>query len=489
MDNHTPSPQYAIGAEREVIGALFNLGGDVDFVENIFTKITDPSFFSDGVTRQTYEVASELFKAGKIINESTLSDILFDQGSQDLYVSLTDIIDKTTGSYIEALMHVEAVVEAKNKRDALDRIKNGFSKIANSNGQFSSDLDTVIDDLTDFRRLSGRGDLFEFMTFSELGKLPNKEWLQFPIFGLNDTAMIFAESGAGKSFVLIDWCIQASTGTEWAGFKFARPLRVAYTTNEGQSGIRSRFYEAATVSEADLDILEDNLLIELSTPQLFSDELGKTTGDFIVELKAKLRGRELDVIAIDTVQNASAGADLSNADDWGIVHHNINKIKEAFNCNVFLSHHKNKNEGQYYGSAFIKANMDAMIELKTTLARSEIHFEKTKDEERPHSIQFAIERGNQSGYVVYGDVAAATVAKDGERLTEDESVLIRELNSFVGDWRPASDLAVAVGMTRNKATKILSAMCSRGVGIEREAKDARSPAAPSNPYLYRTKVL
>ena len=98
MDNHTPSPQYAIGAEREVIGALFNLGGDVDFVENIFTKITDPSFFSDGVTRQTYEVASELFKAGKIINESTLSDILFDQGSQDLYVSLTDIIDKTTGS-------------------------------------------------------------------------------------------------------------------------------------------------------------------------------------------------------------------------------------------------------------------------------------------------------------------------------------------------------------------------------------------------------
>ena len=304
MDNHTPSPQYAIGAEREVIGALFNLGGDVDFVENIFTKITDPSFFSDGVTRQTYEVASELFKAGKIINESTLSDILFDQGSQDLYVSLTDIIDKTTGSYIEALMHVEAVVEAKNKRDALDRIKNGFSKIANSNGQFSSDLDTVIDDLTDFRRLSGRGDLFEFMTFSELGKLPNKEWLQFPIFGLNDTAMIFAESGAGKSFVLIDWCIQASTGTEWAGFKFARPLRVAYTTNEGQSGIRSRFYEAATVSEADLDILEDNLLIELSTPQLFSDELGKTTGDFIVELKAKLRGRELDVIAIDKIGRA-----------------------------------------------------------------------------------------------------------------------------------------------------------------------------------------
>ncbi|MCB0209363.1 MAG: AAA family ATPase [Anaerolineae bacterium] len=210
--------------------------------------------------------------------------------------------------------------------------------------------------------------VFEFLTPSELFKLPDKNYLIDGIIASGDLAMIYGPPGCGKSFVAIDLAVSLALGELWAKkYTTPRPLKVAYSTGEGMSGIKARFLAALNTrmrQEGNNKIhnkLDENMTIILDVPQLYDLSFEQSMQQFVDEWSSQKR-EDLDILIIDTLHNASIGANENNASEMGIA---INWAKypiKQLGCAVILIHHSNRTN-QYRGSSALHAAMDLMIEV------------------------------------------------------------------------------------------------------------------------------
>lgn len=152
-----------------------------------------------------------------------------------------------------------------------------------------------------------------------------KKWLQ-----REGLAMIFGESGAGKTFVALDWALRiASGGGEWCGLKVAGGNAV-YLAGEGHYGMKAR----VAGWKIRYDIKKLSMWISES-----ACDLNLPDGYALAESAIRETGAaDIAVIFVDTLHRFLAG-DENKALDVKAMLDNCARLREIFHAAVVLVHH------------------------------------------------------------------------------------------------------------------------------------------------------
>lgn len=171
-------------------------------------------------------------------------------------------------------------------------------------------------------------------------------------------AMVFGKSGAGKSFFTLDLMLAIARGAVWCGLK-TKPLKVVYVVAEGVSGFRNRLAAYAIAHGVDMENVP--ILIIPQAPNLRVDD-----DKAIINAIEEQGGA--DIVVIDTLAQASAGANENSAEDMGAVLKRCQNIQTAIQGLVILVHHTGKDESKgARGWSGLKAAMDTEIEVSASV--------------------------------------------------------------------------------------------------------------------------
>ena len=196
------------------------------------------------------------------------------------------------------------------------------------------------------------------MTADQLRQLPATPYVVRSVFPAQGLAAIYGEPGAGKSFLALHLAHALAIGTaDWFGFR-VRQRPVVYVALEGVGGIGKR-----------------TTAMELHSTQLCPDQLRfwcrdihLLTGDGIDLLASEILSAVGmgAVVIIDTLNQASPGADENTSQDMGRIIANSKRLAAAVGGLAILVHHAGKNRAQgLRGHSSLHAAMDVVLEVAT----------------------------------------------------------------------------------------------------------------------------
>lgn len=152
-----------------------------------------------------------------------------------------------------------------------------------------------------------------------------KKWIQS-----DGLAMVFGDSGAGKTFVVLDWVLRMAAGIEsWAGLR-VRPGGVVYLAGEGHHGLKARIAGWKKYYQAEhLNMWISGGACDLNTTEGLSQTVS--------EIRA-LEAQDIAVIVVDTLHRFLNG-DENKAVDAKTMLDSCAALQETFGCSVILVHH------------------------------------------------------------------------------------------------------------------------------------------------------
>lgn len=313
---------------------------------------------------------------------------------------------------------------------------------------------------------------FKPLSMKELLSMPPKRWIINNVLGAGDIAMIYGAPGSGKTFIVVDLIFSACLARQWAmRFDIPAPLNVAYCAGEGVSCLPSRFGAAAIHYDAH-DLA--NFTFYAVTPSLFYEDGLRNDIESIEKFMLEWKERQaqgeaeaLDILIIDTLHSATAGADENSARDMGMVVDLCRRAARVLGCAVLLVHHANKAGTGERGSSALRGAMDLMIETKPTASKYSMECAKLKDGEKWKEQTFDL--------TAIGDSVRVWWDKplDGEqgdqRKTETAQEIIRLLSTTNGKLT-TRQISEALGLKPNSTNDVLARLV-REKAIERSQTD------------------
>jgi hypothetical protein len=327
---------------------------------------------------------------------------------------------------------------------------------------------------------------FNFLTLEDLLNLPPKEWIIENVIGAGDLAMVYGLPGTGKTFIVIDLIFAACLGQQFAmRFNVARPLNVAYAVGEGVSGLPMRF--AAAAAFYGVDKLTSLTFVD-NTPQLFDGKISTTIQAFVGQWqRAQAAGKKdkLDVLVIDTLHTATAGADENSSQDMGIVLAAAKYAARELGCAVILVHHTNKNGTAERGSSSLRGAMDCMIgieRISDNSTKAVLKCEKLKDGEawKPQTFDL-VPSGDTESVRVWWDTPSD--APQGKAQDDARKTIVAFMMSQPGKKFTAKMLAEVAGITQTNTIYHLSRMVSECVCSSALMDTDKQPSS-RNPITY-----
>jgi len=257
----------------------------------------------------------------------------------------------------------------------------------------------------------------QLYTVGEFLQRPPKQWIVQDILGKQDYALVYGESGHGKTHVLLDFAFACATGGLFADkFAVSQPLTVVYATGEGIGGLRDRLQ---AVSEF-YDTQDVPFYLLTDMPQLFVTETPAGVFAFVAAWQRMAEAgtvpAQIDVLIIDTLHNATQGANENSAQDAGITQRSLKLLRDKLGCAVVLSHHANKSGVSERGSTALRATMDAVLRCQKNGAdKFSMACEKLKDGESWQTQAFSlVSKANSVRVFWEGDATKTTATETRE---------------------------------------------------------------------------
>lgn len=202
-----------------------------------------------------------------------------------------------------------------------------------------------------------------------------KKWIQ-----ANGLAMIFGDSGAGKTFVVLDWVLRIAAGMEsWAGLR-VRPGGVVYLAGEGHYGLKARIAGWKKYHNVEhLNMWVSGSACDLNTPEGLAMAIS--------EIRA-LDAQDIEVIVVDTLHRFLIG-DENKAVDTKTMLDACSTLSHTFDCSVILVHHTGVNQdakGRARGSSAWRGALDNQILVSTSGDNIKLEQVKQKDSELAEPI-------------------------------------------------------------------------------------------------------
>lgn len=333
----------------------------------------------------------------------------------------------------------------------------------------------------------GGAPVFTPKSLGDLLAMPPKQWLIEQVLGAGDVCMVYGPPGSGKSFVVIDLIFAACLGQQWAmRFDVARPLAVAYCAGEGASGLPQRF--AAAADRYGVQALPGFTFFD-AAPQLYVPERSsaevETIERFVQEWQDRRAAGEagnLDVLIVDTLHSATAGADENSAQDMGQVLRAVKAASKALGCAVILVHHSNKAGTGERGSSAMRGAMDCMIEIKPTAGKFALSCEKLKDGAawKPQTFDL-IEVGESAR--VWWDEPSDLPSNTGKQSAN----LLATMQQHPGQQFTAKQLAEVAGAGQSATINVLTRLVDKGQ-VTRSLQYEDKPSSNRNPWVYKAVI-
>ena len=284
---------------------------------------------------------------------------------------------------------------------------------------------------------------------------PKKTWLVDRILGAGDFVLLFGESGHGKTHAVIDFAFSCLTGNTFADtFSVARPLSVAYATGEGVGGLADRLRAVAQhYGRTDVP-----LYIFSDIPQLYERTSPPGAVAFIHTWRAMAEAgqvpAQLDVLVLDTLHNATAGADENSARDVSTIMQTLRLLRDALGCAIVLVHHSNKAGTDYRGSSSLKGAMDSMLRAQKTGDSYILSCEKIKDGEAWQAQRFELAQDGDAAEGVH--VKWTGAAKAAGKAETHAARCVAFLRANAGEYFTADDITREIGLSPDNAKNVLA---------------------------------
>lgn len=242
---------------------------------------------------------------------------------------------------------------------------------------------------------------FEFLSVADIMAMPDIEWAIHGWFAMNQLTIIYGESGAGKTFFVLDLLARIQLELAWHGLKTRQFADYVYFCLESSGGLKQRlkaFSKENHYPYPEMKIWPKNFnLIDEADRLIASIPEGA-------------------LVVIDTLSAATTGYDDSNNEDMGKAIAIGYRLIQERKATVFYVHHTGKDASKgARGGYVLKANVDNVWRLETCGSKVKIVAEKIKEGESGDHVFKAFELS----------VWAVGENQDGETVT---SCAVREIN-------------------------------------------------------------
>ena len=274
--------------------------------------------------------------------------------------------------------HWNSFKSNKEKKVGLGTIKHlayegGWREITFNDGDF--------EDLTQTNNNSS--ERFRVIPAAEFAKGERPQWYIKGLLPKAGLAMIYGEPGAGKSFFVLDIICAIARGMDWWGLKVQQGS-VVYIAAEGVGGVRNRLNAYANHYNISLDELPIGIICD--APDLRSDDY-KLLAQQIINFSGAA------IIVVDTLAQASPGANENVSEDMGQVINRCKLLHEMTGALVLLIHHSGKDAARgSRGWSGIKGALDAEIEVTQDKNGRKARVTKQKDGESGNEFHFKLQQ-------------------------------------------------------------------------------------------------
>lgn len=205
---------------------------------------------------------------------------------------------------------------------------------------------------------AGSPSRFTVYSASEFSSGAPLEWLVRRVLPRAELAVIFGESGSGKSFLALDICAAITRGIEWRANRTVRG-GVVYVCAEGARGFKARL--RAYAHEHKVGLAELPAVIA-DAPNLLEP---KDAAALITSVKAWVAEHgQVDVVVLDTMAAVSPGGNENSSETVGLILSHCKLLSKETGALVVLIHHSGKDSTKgARGWSGLRAAADAEIEI------------------------------------------------------------------------------------------------------------------------------
>lgn len=211
---------------------------------------------------------------------------------------------------------------------------------------------------------------------------PPLDWIVRGVLPRAELAVVYGESGSGKSFLALDLCAAVGRGVKWRDRDVSRGPSV-YVCAEGARGFKTRLRAYARGHNAAIHELP---AIIADTPNLTdAAEVGEIYG-------AILRwGKKPEIIVVDTLSAALGAGDENSGTDMGRVVAHCKLLHRRTGALVVLIHHSGKDASKgARGWSGLKPATDVEVEITRSGDYRTATITKMKDGTDKESFTFKL---------------------------------------------------------------------------------------------------
>lgn len=220
---------------------------------------------------------------------------------------------------------------------------------------------------------------FAVLAADEFAHSEPMRWLIKGYLPRAQLAILYGESTAGKTFATLDMVLAIARGEAWRDRKVVQG-RVAYVVAEGQGGFRKRLQAYARHHGVDLGALPFGVIADAPNLLVHDDKL--------IAAQVIAWGGA-DVIVIDTLAQATPGANENSGEDMGKALAHCRRLHEATGALILLVHHSGKDTARgARGWSGLKGAADTEIEVLREGDQRTLRFSKQKDGEESSELPF-----------------------------------------------------------------------------------------------------
>ncbi len=201
---------------------------------------------------------------------------------------------------------------------------------------------------------AGVTERFLVRSAAEFGDGPPLDWIVRGVLPRAELAVIYGESGSGKSFLALDLCAAIELGLKWREKRTTKG-RVVYVCAEGAGGFKARLRAYAAGHAVQLKELPS---VVADAPNLLE------ATDAAALYGAIIKWGKPDVIVIDTLSATTPGGNENSGEDMGRVLSHCKLLHRKTGALVVLIHHSGKDATKgARGWSGLRAAADAEIEV------------------------------------------------------------------------------------------------------------------------------
>lgn len=273
---------------------------------------------------------------------------------------------------------------------------------------------------------------FSVQSLATFSQAKAASWIIKGVLPRAALGVVYGDSGAGKTFYVLDQVVAVCRGADWRGNK-VKQGRAVYICAEGAAGFQKRLeayadHHGVALGDIDMGVITD-------VPSFMDKADIKALG-----LQLKKHGK-IDILVVDTYARVMVGGNENDAKDVGLAIAHCELLHRLTGAMVLLVHHSGKDASRgARGSGALRAAADLEVEVVQTRACRVATVTKMKDgedgKEYPFKLNTVVLGQDEDGdditsCVVEHRAADTRVVRHEKPLTPRQQMVVRVLGDLI----------------------------------------------------------